>query len=499
MNHKPRTYHSQMLADFVRQLLFTPKSKRPEQIAHTEALHDLIEPDQNYPFDFVNHHITGYHSESESVDDATILVGQALLPDLRQIIDVLCLSAESLPDDEPLTELATLAQQLHVSTKTIHRWRDLGLRWRRYRHPSLNRMVLGFTASALENFDKKHPGRLAHAAEHDQMSQEQLATLLESARLLVTQSPDLSLNQVAQLLCEQTQRAVQTLRLQLEKHDRQHPQAPLFPNHHGPLTDRQARQITRLKQQGISHDELCKRYGKTTSTIRRAIVNARLQVIQRLPIKPPRAHESYTDPTHILQYRSLLIRDSDWQDLPTQLPSDLPAMLNLWFAQSQLKPANQLQYFQWYQFLRFTAHWQSKTLHPNVCTATQIKQLESDIRQAGQLRDLLTTACLPVVVSVARKHMDHLDGRSVYVLQDLLILGCQILFAELDLFDPHRKQSFDTYLTWQLQKSFATWLSDAQRASRANKRLTSLQVITRIKSQATYWGIRLPAMPSDIA
>jgi hypothetical protein len=88
--------------------------------------------------------------------------------------------------------------------------------------------------------------------------------------------------------------------------------------------------------------------------------------------------------------------------------------------------------------------------------------------------------------------MDHLDEQSVYMLQDLLILGCQILFGELDLFDPFRKHEFDTFISWRLQRSFATWLSDQHRAKRAIKRMTPEEVIHRIRTQAMAFGIKLP-------
>lgn len=496
MNRKTKPYHSQLVADFARQLLFTSKSRRAEQIARAEALHDLIEPAQNYPFDFVNYRITGYHSESEFVD-TTILVGQALLPDLRLVIEELCLAAESLPDDEPMTDLATLARELNVATKTIHRWRDLGLRWRWYLPAGAKRMVLGFTPSALAHFDKMYPGRLAHAADHDQMTEADIQALLENAAQIAAHTPEKSLNQVATELARQTGRALQTIRLQLEKHDRQHPEAPLFPARHGPLTNRQARLIARLHKQGQSIEALSRQFGKTASTIRRAMLNARLQVIQRLRIEPVREHASYTDPTLTTGYRQFKLRDSDWLDPATQASSDLPVILHLWFTHRQLKPAAQIQAYQQYQFLRVSAVHTAQTLAPNTCTATQISELESDIRKAGKMRDQLATNSLTMVMAVARRHMDHLDEQSVHILQDLLILGCQILFAEMDHFDPHRKQSFDTFLAWRLQRSFATWLGDQHRANRAVKRMPPEQVIQRIRMQATHWGIRLPELPDD--
>lgn len=494
MNRTQKPYHSQLIADFARQLLFTPKSRRAEQIARAESLHDIIEPDQNYPFDFINYRITGYHSESESVD-TTILVGQALLPDLRLVIEELCQSTQTLPDNEPMFDLATLAKELNVSTKTIHRWRDQGLRWRWYKPADQKRMVLGFTQSALEHFDRIFPGKIKRAADRQIMSDDDVAQLINQAKALATQSPDKSLNQVATELSNTTGKALQTIRLQLEKHDREHPDTPLFPTHHGPLTDRQSRQIARALKGGQDIDTLCQTYGKTVSTIRRAVLNSRLQVLKRLRIEPTKDHESYHDPVQQSRYRQLKRRDTDWQASVTQSGSDVPQLLHMWFDTFQLKPAIQLQTLQLYQFLRFHAQQTIASLQPNTLAAAQVNQIESDIRQAGQLRDQLVTSCLPVVMSVARRHMNRMDEQSIYILQDLLILGCQILFAELDHFDPHRKQSFDTFLTWRLQRSFATWLSDQHRANRAVKRLTPEQVIDRIRRQATHWGIKLPVLP----
>ncbi|HAI13383.1 MAG TPA: hypothetical protein DCM28_16870 [Phycisphaerales bacterium] len=496
MNRTSKPYHSQLIADFVRQLLFTPKSRRAKQITHAEALHDMIEPTQNYPFDFINYRITGYHSEAEALD-TTILVGEALLPDLRLVIEELCLHADTLPDNEPMTELSTLAQELNVSTKTIHRWRDLGLRWRWYKPPTHKRKILVFTPSAIDHFDKAFPGKIKRAADRDLMSQADVTELIDQARQIKTATPAMSLNQVATELSKLTGRPLQTIRVQLNKHDKQHPDAALFPEHHGPLTDRHARQIARLLKRGESIDELCHQFGKTVSTIRRAQLNSRLQVIKRLRIEPIQKHPTYDDPTQALRYRQFKFRELDWQTPTLQPDTDVPLLLHLWFSPMQLSPAIQLQALQQYQYLRYAATQTVSKLVPNNLSSTQISNLESDIRLAGSLRDQLTTSCLPVVMSVARKHMDHLDEQSVHVLQDLLILGCQILFAEIDHFDPHRKQSFDTFLTWRLQRSFATWLSDQHRANRAIKRLTPNQVIERIRQQATYWGIRLPEIPAS--
>src|SRR4030043_5171 len=49
------------LAQLQMQLKFTSPKKRREFLRATEELLDIIEPDKQYPFDFVCFKITGYH------------------------------------------------------------------------------------------------------------------------------------------------------------------------------------------------------------------------------------------------------------------------------------------------------------------------------------------------------------------------------------------------------------------------------------------------------
>ena len=120
-------FNCRALADLTRQLLVTPVKKRVEQVRRAERLYDAIDRQRNYPFDFVNFRITGYHSESEDA----LLVGEALLGDLRLLIDSLSRSM-GMPrtDDEPIVTPQKLADRFNVSVKTVDRWRKLGLRWR---------------------------------------------------------------------------------------------------------------------------------------------------------------------------------------------------------------------------------------------------------------------------------------------------------------------------------------------------------------------------------
>ena len=116
-----QAFNCEPLRELCRQLLFAPANRRMKQVKRAEELHDQIDPKRNYPFDFVNYRITGYHHQ---LPEETMLVGEAALPDLRLLIDRLSgsLTIEATAD-QPAESTQELAERLNVSTKTVGRWR----------------------------------------------------------------------------------------------------------------------------------------------------------------------------------------------------------------------------------------------------------------------------------------------------------------------------------------------------------------------------------------
>ena len=115
------------LAELLMQLKYTPQQKRYKQL---EALDDLvatIDPEQEYPFEFVHFRITGFHLKRTIEPDG--IPGRQLLEDLRVFISKLSTHAapETASLDEPVRTIEALAKDLGVSTKTIDRWRKRGL------------------------------------------------------------------------------------------------------------------------------------------------------------------------------------------------------------------------------------------------------------------------------------------------------------------------------------------------------------------------------------
>src|SRR5690606_13154618 len=155
------------LEDLARQFLFAPPAKRAEHVRRAERLHDEIGEQRNYPLDFLVYRITGYRRDR---GDSVLLVGEAILPDLRLIIDHLSRSVDlPMGEGEPAETAEQLAQRLNVSTKTISRWRKLGLRWRWAVPAAGGRKQIVFTQSAVEHFTARHAERVDKAARFSQI------------------------------------------------------------------------------------------------------------------------------------------------------------------------------------------------------------------------------------------------------------------------------------------------------------------------------------------
>src|SRR5262245_28919443 len=115
------------IEDLLRQLEYAPPERRRRQMEAAERLIADVDPLRNYPIDFIVFRITGYRSDRS--DEPVTLVGQALVPDLVNLVQTLSenldsradeIDAQSLPIDE-------LAARLNVSQKTIQRYRKQGL------------------------------------------------------------------------------------------------------------------------------------------------------------------------------------------------------------------------------------------------------------------------------------------------------------------------------------------------------------------------------------
>ena len=481
------------LAQLAGQLLFSPPDRRTEQIRRAEALHDEIDPDTNYPCDYINYKITGYRSESIP---PMLLTGQAILPDLRLIIDRLSHSTPTIvsEQDEPVESPQQLATRLGVSTKTIARWRPLGLRWRWVIQPNHQRRSLAFTASAVEHFLARHRHRVARAGQRSHIDAQTRRHIIERARHFA-HTTGATLNRTAEHLAKKVDRAHQSVRLILEQHDRQHPNHMIFADRTGPLDAQQKHMIWRAYRSGTPVDELARQMGRTRSTIYRAIRQRRAAMLRRVPIAYTRSPLfDRPDADRSLTAATAPSDTGHGHSNPAGavLLGDLPEPLQPLFDQHPAPADVQQSLLLRMNYLKHQAVQKRDHLDRYDPRAADLEQIETHIKQAAAIRCRLVTDHLLLVLSVARRHLIAQADQPTDSLTELLEIGIPQMIEAIDQYNVSRPQALSSYLTWSLMRRFLSHTSPHRpNTPKAHRKANPDTALKRLCDAAASRGVRL--------
>jgi len=442
------------MEDLVHQLLYAPPDRRAEDIQRAECLHDEIVPTQNYPLEFLTYRITD-HRVPEQRD--TTLVGKALQPDLRLLIDSLSRSIDLPPSTTEIEESTQeLASRMSVSTKTIERWRSAGLRWRWITPTPGSRKRVVFPRSGIDFFLSTQGERAQSAASFSRIPQRQRAKLIARARKLA-QGADLSLNQAAVHLARRTERGLETIRQLLEQHERSNPHDPIFADRTQPLTPAQRIAIARSFRRGARMSHLCKKYNRTRSTIYRTVNAIRGQeasahelgyialptferedadeVILRPLTDPPSRQRKSVSPGAIAALPRPL---QPFYENPLPSQRTMTALLVR------------------YNYLKFRAALGREAITPTTSRAGDLDRFEALIAQVHATRSDILGAALPMVLSVCVRHQTGAAERA-YDLIDLIHYGNAHLAKLVEAFDISRNTRFESALTNHLMRELATY------------------------------------------
>ena len=464
-------------------MLQSAPTRRAEQMRAAEALHDDIDADTTYPFDFLAFRLTGFRRDHGT---DVMLVGAAVRPDLRRVIDLLSGSLSLPLSDGDAMTTDQLAARLGVSTKTLSRWRKEGLRWRKVEPLPGARKVIAFTEEAVRRFREDHGERVERAAAFTQIEPADRARLIERARRLAG-ATDASFNRVATHLAGRTGRAVETVRLILEKHDRDRPNDPLFPDRTGPLTPRQKRLISRAYRRGIGVGKLSERFRRSRATIHRVVLERRAARALRLPLSHI-DHPNFRRDEAEQVYLAPRLEPRHPDPRQTTVPLDgLPSPLRELYVQPVVSPDKVRSLFLRFNYLKFRAAATRERFNRGPARAADVASFEADIARAARVRSLLTTWHLPVVLSVARRHLVG-ENPSPGRLIELLERGNPTLIESVDAYDARGRPSFEAFLTNRLLRTFA-----AQPAgpTKARKREGAEAVVQRMINLAGESGVRL--------
>lgn len=446
-------YICHALEELARQLLYAPPDRRAEDIRRAEALHDELDPAQNYPLEYLAYRITA-HRKPEP--EGTTLVGEAVLPDLRLMIDSLSRSIELPPSVEESEETTDeLSARLGVSGKTVGRWRRAGLRWRWVTPEPGGKKRVVFAASAVAHFQAQHPARAAKASAFKRMTTAERRAAVEQARALSLGDASLTLNQAAKQIAATTCRGLETIRELLQKHDREQPGSALFADHDAPLTESQRGAIERGYLAGDSVGALAERYGRTPSTIYRALHHCRARRARAHTIRYVAEPTFDRDDADEVLLREIAPPGARARRPDAAALSVLPEALRAYYDQPLPPDRLVVALLLRYNYRKHCAAAAQASVAGASTRAADLDAFESLWGHVQRARSACIRAALPLVLSVCRRQETAASDGPSPPLAALLLAAHPVLLALIETHDAAKPARFESVLTHRLLRAFA--------------------------------------------
>jgi len=447
-------YRLTEIAELAHQLKLSPTRLRWQQINGAEYLLDLIETDKVYPYEFVCYHITGHRLKHAA--GGAGLSGKSLVTDLVQLIEELSshpvLDVASIPEAVWSTE--QLARRLHVSTKTICRWRRRGLAGRKLRFADGNVRV-AFTERCVRRFIRRNAAMVRRGAAFRQLTKAEKQHIIERARELLGVRR-IRLHELSQTIAGEIGRAVETVRYTLRRHDREHPAQALFGHGEQPLISPEHQALYAGYVAGEAPDRLARRFKLTPAAVERIIRECRARQLLARPIQYVYSHEFDAPGADALILGSRTDHDDQPADVPAAasgVPRDLPPYLRDLYREPLLTPAQERNLFRQYNYLKFKAVRLRERIDPLCAEEEQLRKVEEILAAADEARSRIVRANLRLVVSIARRHVGGALGRAEFF--EIISDGNVSLLRAVEKFDYTRGNKFSTYASWAIMRNYA--------------------------------------------
>ncbi|MCK5565250.1 MAG: sigma-70 family RNA polymerase sigma factor [Planctomycetes bacterium] len=409
------------------ELRFGPRTQRQNQLDEAEKLLRIIDPDKDYPYEFVCFKITGYRPDTH-LNQPPIL-GQELKSDLGVFISRLSgkLEFSAAEQAEPVLTLSQMTVRFNVSEKTINRWRKRGLRARKYIFDD-GKKRLGFLASDVDNFAEANKDFVAKSSGFSQLTAEQKDRILQMTAGLASVG-SLTRNQIIDEVVEATGRGKETIRSILADHQKQHPGALGLVGRSARLEARDENTIYKLYRQGTEVSELTRQFDRSKGSIYRIINKRRARAILATKIKFIDSDDFVNEDTagHILAQTDTL--------------PETEALLNR---------QQEIDLFRKYNYLKYLACFGREKLKSASYYGKLLQQIEKNIAYADRIKKIIIEANLRLVISIANKH-----AGGGHDLKDLISEGNFSMMRAVEKFDYTRGYRFSTYASWAVAKDFA--------------------------------------------
>ncbi len=454
-------YQSKAMEELSAELAAGPARLRRGYIDTAEELTEIIEPAQQYPYEFVVYRLTGYRPRrSEPTSEA--ILGKVICHDLLRMMLDLCDSMRlSTSDyDQTIYDSDTLARHFDVSTKTIQRWRRKGLPARRLIFPD-GRGRIAFLEESVQRFVGRNRRRVRQSAKFTKLSDEERGDLIRRAKRMADFT-QCTLAEVARRLSIRSGRAIETIRYTVRNHDRRHPEQAVFPEMTEPLSDTEKDVIYRAFLNGVSPSVLARKFSRTRGTIYRVVYERRatqllhreIDYVYNPQFDLPNADEVILEGEFVGSDGKPAPADEDEEaeprKKPVRVPSDLPPYLKALYRVPLLKAEEERELFRRYNYLKYKADRRREKIDAGRARVADLQRVESLLVQANLVKNAIIRANLRLVVSIAKK---HLGGPQT--LFELVSDGNVALMRAVEKFDYARGFRFSTYASWAIMRTYA--------------------------------------------
>lgn len=438
------------LARLQMQLKFASPKKRREFLQAAEDLLDLIEPDKEYPFDFVCFKITGYHPKDLPQE---LINGAQLIDDLSIFLWKLSGKVDdSVNDyDEKIYTIKQLADELNVSTKTIARWRRRGLRARKYIFRDGSRR-LAVSQSGFDKFVAENRDLVEKAAVFSRLDKKQTEKIITLAKQL-SKGTTVIRSQAIDQIAEQTGRARETVRAVIEQYEKSGRRKKLFRKYHSPLDPAGKSEVYKLYKKGVMVPDIAARFNRTKSDIYRIIKQKRAQELLAVRVEFVPSDEFLAEDAEqkiIGRSISKLRSPKPRLDKKQLTAGSVKEYLDRLKSIPRLTRNREADLFRQYNYLKFRAAQARRDLHISHVSSKQLNFIEKCLRHAEAVKNTIIEANLSLVIGIAGKHTT--TGAT---LQDLISEGNFSLMNAVEKFDYTKGFRLATYASWIIAKDFA--------------------------------------------
>ena len=415
------------LRELAEQLRYTPRPTLLKQVDRAELLAADLQPAQQYPADWLVFRITGHRPE---IADPQIISGADALADLSALVERLSDAANMTPADlaPGALDIEQLQRRWGVSVKTIGRWRRRGLIARRVRE-SPTRSRLAFQVRAIELFEDRQARQVRQASSFNRLSESERREALDAARAHA--EAGLSLSAAARRIAADLGRSHEAIRQLLIRADERSP-APVFARLAPP--DRRRRAIwERAWRRGISDRELARSSGHKLTSVRRAILEQRADLLCALALTPrpdTRRQQDADDP---------LAHEIVRSQLDYRAPLDLAALVEQMRSAGAPVGFVEIARARAYHTLLAKAGAQIEALPSQGASSREIDRIETLLRWAGRLKIELVAAELRLALGAAEQAIDGpIETLGVRRARRLLSALARVLADAVDTYDPFR-------------------------------------------------------------